>query len=75
MSKYDPLWKWIKENGTDNFKLTFDEIGSISGQEIDHSFLRFKHELLEYDFRVEKISIKEKTVLFQKCKNADIIDE
>lgn len=26
MSKYDPLWKWIKENGTDSFRLTFEEI-------------------------------------------------
>ena len=26
MSKYEPLWNWIKENSTDSFKLTFDEI-------------------------------------------------
>ncbi len=25
MSKYDSLWKWIKENKTDNFKLTYAE--------------------------------------------------
>jgi hypothetical protein len=25
MSKYEPLWNWIQENGTDSFKLTFDE--------------------------------------------------
>ena len=31
MSKYEPLWKWIAENGTDSFKLTFDEIESIAG--------------------------------------------
>ena len=31
MSKYDPLWKWIKENGTDSFKLTFEEIELIVG--------------------------------------------
>ena len=29
MSKYEPLWNWIKENGTDSFKLTFDEIEII----------------------------------------------
>ena len=26
MSKYEPLWNWIRENGTDSFKLTFEEI-------------------------------------------------
>ena len=31
MSKYDPLWKWIKENGTDSFKLTYAEIEEIAG--------------------------------------------
>ena len=27
MSKYDALWAWIRENGADSFKLTFDETG------------------------------------------------
>ena len=31
MSKYDPLWNYIKENGTDKFKLTFAEKGNIVG--------------------------------------------
>ena len=26
MSKYDALWAWIRENGTDSFNLTFVEI-------------------------------------------------
>lgn len=38
MSKYDPLWKWINENKTDNFKLTYAEIENIAGVPIDHSF-------------------------------------
>ena len=66
MSKYDPLWNWIKENGTDSFKLTFEEIEKIAGLPIDHSFLNYKKELLEYGFKVEKISLKEKTVAFEK---------
>ena len=49
MSKYDPLWKWIKENGTDSFKLTFEEIEIIAGLPIDHTFLNYKKELLGYD--------------------------
>ena len=64
MSKYEPLWKWIAENGTDSFKLTFAEIESIAGVPMDHSFLSYKNELLEYGFRVGKIAMKEKTVAF-----------
>ena len=66
MSKYDPLWKWIKENGTDRFKLTYAEIEEITGSPIDHSFLKFKKELLEYGYRVGKISMKAETVSFEK---------
>lgn len=64
MSKYEPLWKWIKENGTDNFKLSFSEIESIIGFPVDHSFLTYKKELYEYGYTVKKISMKEQTVLF-----------
>ena len=66
MSKYEPLWKWIRDNGTDNFKLTYAEIEGIAGDPIDHSFLKYKKELLEYGFCVGKISMKEETVSFQK---------
>ena len=45
MSKYDALWVWIKEKGTDGFKLTFAEIQQIAGLPIDHSFLKYKKEL------------------------------
>ena len=68
MSKYDPLWKWINENKTDNFKLTYAEIENIAGVPIDHSFLRLKKELLQYGFQVAKISMKEQTVDFEKVK-------
>ena len=68
MSKYDSLWKWINENKTDNFKLTYAEIENIAGVPIDHSFLTFKKELLQYGFRVGKIAMKEKTVTFEKSR-------
>lgn len=68
MSKYDPLWKGINENKTDNFKLTYAEIENIAGVPIDHSFLTFKKELLQYGFQVAKISMKEQTVEFEKVK-------
>ncbi|MGN1399797.1 MAG: hypothetical protein ACI4WG_07365 [Erysipelotrichaceae bacterium] len=66
MSKYELLWKWIKNNGTDSFKLSFTEIENIVGFPIDHSFLNFKKELLDYGFKVGKISMKEQTVAFEK---------
>lgn len=66
MSKYHVLWEWIRENGTDSFKLTFAEINRIVGVPIDHSFLGYKKELMNYGFQVVKISMKEQTVLFEK---------
>ena len=66
MSKYEPLWKWIRENGTASFKLTFEEIEKIAGIPIYHSFLNYKKELLDYGFKVGKISLKEQTVAFSK---------
>lgn len=68
MSKYDSLWKWINENKTNDFKLTYTEIENIAGVPIDHSFLTFKKELLQYGFKVGKISMKEQTVDFEKVK-------
>ena len=68
MSKYDTLWKWINENKTDNFKLTYAEIENIAGVPIDHSFLTFKEELLQYGFQVTKISMKGQVVDFEKVK-------
>ena len=66
MSKYKLLWEHIKKNDEQSFKLSFDEIRNIAGIEIDHSFLNFKKELPEYGYEVKKISLKDKTVLFQK---------
>jgi len=68
MSKYQPLWEYIKENGTDSFILTYAEIEKITGFPIDHSFLTYKKELNEYGFKVGKISMKSQTVLFEKMK-------
>ncbi len=66
MSKYEPLWKYLKENKKDNYKLSYEEIKNILGFDIDHSFLTYKKELKEYGYEVSKISIKEKAVIFNK---------
>ncbi len=66
MSKYEPLWKYLKENNKDNYKLSYEEIKSILGFNIDHSFLNYKREVKEYGYEVGKISMKEKTIIFNK---------
>ena len=68
MSKYDALWTWISENGTDSINLTFTEIEQIAGVPIDHSFLTYKKELQDYGYRAGKISMKEQTIVFQKLR-------
>jgi len=66
MSKYDALWKYVSEEGKDSFKLSYAEIENVAGVSIDHSFLTYKKELIEYGYKVGKISMKEQTVEFIK---------
>lgn len=66
MSKFNPLWEYIKNNKSSDFQLSFDQIQEITGLPIDHSFLTYKKELKDYGFEVGKISLKNKTVNFKK---------
>lgn len=66
MSKFNSLWEYVQKNGSQSFKLTFEEIQNIAGLPIDHSFLKCKKELTEYGYQVGKISMKEETVMFNK---------
>ena len=66
MSKYDSLWEYVQKKGSQSFKLTFEEIQDIVGIPLDHSFLNYKKELTEDGYQVGKISMKEKTVIFNK---------
>ena len=68
MSKYEPLWKYVEENNKDEYKLSFEEIGKITGFEFDHSFLTFKKELLDYGYEFKKLSLKEKWVKIERRK-------
>ena len=68
MSKYEPLWIYIKENNKIEYKLSYDEIKDILGFNIDYSFLKYKKELLEYDYEVSKISLESKTIFIKKIK-------
>lgn len=66
MSKYEPLWEYVKFQKKDNYTLSYSEIKNILGFDIDHSFLSYKKELKEYGYEVSKISMKEKIVIFKK---------
>jgi len=66
MSKYEPLWDFVRAKESDAFTLSFEEIKGIFGFPIDHSFLNFKKELLAYGYEVGKISLKQQTVQFLK---------
>ena len=64
MSKYDALWRYIRDSGEKKLLLSFDEIGQIADVPLDHSFLKYKAELLPYGYAVGKISMKGQTVQF-----------
>ena len=66
MSKYEPVWKYLKDNNKENYKLSYEEIKNIIWFEIDHSFLTYKKEAKEFGYEVGKISMKEKTIIFNK---------
>jgi hypothetical protein len=66
MSKYDPLWKHLQTDGSPMLRLAFDEIKTILGFPIDHSFLTGKKEAAQYGYRAGKISMKEKHVAFHQ---------
>lgn len=72
MSKYEPLWKYIKDNNKDSYILSYEEIKNILGFNIDHSFLTFKKELINYGYEVTKISMKEKTLKVNKTSKNSI---
>lgn len=66
MSKYDPLWEFVRKSAGDRVILSFDEVRAVLGFEIDHSFLNCKKELLARGWRVGKISLKGRTVEFER---------
>ena len=50
MSKYEPLWNWLRENGKEEYKLSYEEMREIMGFELDHSFLNYKKAAKEYGY-------------------------
>lgn len=72
MSKYEKLWNYIASTFSseeiDVFELTFKQIKEILGFDIDHSFLKYKKELINFGYEVKKISMKEQKIIFKKSK-------
>lgn len=58
------MLEYMQKDGRKSFKLTFKEIQDIAGIPIDRSFLQYKKDLTKYGYQVGKISMKEKTVIF-----------
>ncbi len=66
MSKYDALWKYIESSALPSLTLTFKEISEIAEVETDHSFLNCKKELESFGYKVKKIFLKEKKIIFER---------
>ncbi len=66
MSKYKALWEYVANIDMYPLKLSFDDIFNVLGFSPDHSFLTYKKEAADYGFTVKKISLKEKSVVFDK---------
>ena len=66
MGKYNLLWEYIQSSEEKSLALSFSQIEQIAGVPIDHSFLKYKKELGEYGWQVDKISMKNETVRFTK---------
>ena len=70
MSRYKDLWIYIdlifKRTNKEKIELSFNQIKDATGFDIDHSFLTYKKELLDYGYEVEKIKLKDKIIIFLK---------
>ena len=70
MSKYNDLWIYIdlifKQMDKEKIELSFSQIKDVAGNELDHSFLNCKKELLDYGYKVEKVKLKDKKIVFSK---------
>lgn len=69
MSKWNALWETVGKDGRSELVMSFEEIRQAAGIPMDHSFLTFKKELPAFGYQVQKISMKEQTVRFQKLES------
>lgn len=68
MSKYNRLWKHIANSGQDQLMISFGEVERIAGVPLDHSFLGYKKELLDYGYQVDHIFLKKQEIQISRIK-------
>ena len=68
VNKYQPLFQYVTKQNKDILNLSFQQIENILNFEIDHSLLNYKKNLLEYGFKIKKISLKGQYIIFEKIK-------
>jgi hypothetical protein len=68
MSKYDQLWKYIADCGQDRLMIPFSAVEKIAGVPLDHSFLRYKKELLDYGYQVDNLFLKKQQIQISRIK-------
>lgn len=66
MSKYDPLWAYVKEKDEYYLEVTFEEAEKILGFPVKSSVFANKGELAGYGYEVAKMLKEEKVVIFRK---------
>lgn len=64
MSRYEPLWVFLKQDGRPVIQLSFEEIEGILGFPLGHAFLGYKQDAEQYGYIVEKISLKYRWIRF-----------
>ena len=73
MNKYKDLWIYIdlifKQTNKEKIELSFNQIKDATNFEINHYFLIYKKELLDYGYKVVKIKLKDKKIIFEKINN------
>lgn len=73
MSKYNALWGHVGKCNKDKVVLTFEEIEKIAGIPVDHSFLRYKKELTKYGYKVGRIFMNERKIIFERLQSSTLI--
>ncbi|MBO4592177.1 MAG: hypothetical protein J5684_06430 [Eubacterium sp.] len=66
MSNYVPLWEYVQNDGREAFEMTYDEIKSTTGIDVDASIIRYKGEIKDYGYVIFKISAGTRTISFKK---------
>lgn len=67
-SNYQPLWEYVVKAEKFPLKMTFKEIEILLGIPLNHAFLSEKKQLLKIGIVVEKISLKEKYIIFNTAR-------